>query len=126
MKNKLLKILSAITMVLLTPTTVFADGGLTDGSLSEALTILNPVTSKIGPIASAGINVGFVVFGVVYVVKAVKAFMEWRGTENPNEANTYKKAFINDLVVVAVAVAGGLIVNAFLAIFGLGGIFHVA
>lgn len=121
MKN-VKKVMTAVGMAIMSaPAMVFADGVGT-GTLDEVLNSQagQQITSKLGPIFSAVLNVAFAAFAIGAVVKAVFAFVKSRQTDNSSEQKQLEGTAKNALIAAAIAVVGTLVVNLILGAFGVG------
>ena len=89
----------------------------TMGDAAEFLTQLFGGT--LGTVFSYAINITAIGLTIAYVIKAVLAFIKYKGESNPNQAEISKKEAINCLIVAGVSISLGVLINLILGIFGI-------
>ena len=75
----------------------------TTGTMSDAAEFLTQLFGgTLGVVFSYAINIAAIGLTIAYVIKAVMAFIKYKGESNPNQAEFSKKEAINCLIVAGV------------------------
>ena len=90
------------------------------GTMSDAAEFLTQLFGgTLGVVFSYAINIAAIGLTIAYVIKAVMAFIKYKGESNPNQAEFSKKEAINCLIVAGVSISVGVLINLILGIFGI-------
>jgi hypothetical protein len=117
-KNSLSILTANLFLFLATPAKVHAIG---DGTLEDVLNTDagQKITGKLGPVVSAGVNIAFALAGIAAAIVAVWNFVQSKLADNPQDAKSKQKTAMNALIALAICIAGTLLINLILTVFGL-------
>ena len=90
------------------------------GDLESAITTFSPVLDKLKAPLSMLLNLTAFGFAIFCAVKGVIAMIQALNEENPNEAKSKKEAAIKSFIATGISIVAVVLINAILAVFGVG------
>ena len=90
------------------------------GDLESAITTFSPVLDKLKAPLSMLLNLTAFGFAIFCAVKGVIALIQALNEENPNEAKSKKESAIKSFIATGISIVAVVLINAILAVFGVG------
>lgn len=90
------------------------------GDLESAITTFSPVLDKLQSPLSMLLNLTAFGFAIFCAVRGVIALIQSLNEDNPNEAKSKKEAAIKSFVATGISIVAVVLINAILAVFGVG------
>ncbi|MDO4500679.1 MAG: hypothetical protein Q4B60_05320 [Erysipelotrichaceae bacterium] len=115
LKTKLM-VGSAGILTMMNPYRVYAE----EGDLDSAINTFSPVLNKLKAPLSMLLNLTAFGFAIFCAVRGVIQLIQSLNEDNPNEAKTKKTAAIKAFVATGISIVAVVLINAILAVFGVG------